>query len=73
MYELQNKRSNPLDVLCKKCALKNFTKFLGKYRCWSLFFKKRVQSRVFLGILRNFSKTFRTTGFVTTILLNNSQ
>ena len=33
-------RSSRLEVFCKKCVLRNFTKFTGKHLCQSLFFNK---------------------------------
>ena len=33
-------RSSRLEVICRKSALKNFTKFTGKQLCWGLFFDK---------------------------------
>ena len=38
-------RSRP-EVLCKKSALKNFTKFTGKHLCQSLLFNKVAGFRV---------------------------
>ena len=35
-------------------VLKSFAIFTGKHLCWSLFFKKRLNTGVFLLILRNF-------------------
>ena len=34
------KRSSRPEVFCEKGVLKNFTKFTGKYLCWSLLFNK---------------------------------
>ena len=34
------KRSHRPEVFCKKGALRNFTKFIGKHLCKSLFFNK---------------------------------
>ena len=59
-------RSSRLEVLCKKGALRIFTKFTGKHLCQSLFFdkvtglrpttllKKDSGTDVFLWILRYF-------------------
>ena len=59
-------------MFCKKGVLKNFTKFIGKHLCWSLFFnkvaglspetllKKRLQHRCFFV---NFVKFFKNTFF----------
>ena len=33
-------RSSPLEVFCKKVALKNFAKFTEKHLCQTLFFNK---------------------------------
>ena len=38
-YLLIFRRSCP-DVFCKKGVLRNFTKFIGKHLCWSLYFNK---------------------------------
>ena len=47
----------------KKAVLKAFAIFTGKYLCWSTlntcacnFIKKRIQTGVFLSVLRNFSE-----------------
>ena len=34
-------RSSHAEVFCKKGVLRNFTKFIGKHLCQSLFFKKK--------------------------------
>ena len=58
-------RSSRLDVLCKKCVIRNFAKFTGKHLCHSLPFntvagrpptllKKDSDAGVFLWILQNF-------------------
>ena len=31
---------HPLEVFCRKAALKNFVNFMGKHLCWSLFLIK---------------------------------
>ena len=38
-------RSSRPEVFCKKCVLKNFTKFSGKHLCQSLFFNKVADLR----------------------------
>ena len=39
MYSSRNGSSRP-EVFCKKSVLRNFTKFMGKHLCQSLFFNK---------------------------------
>ena len=38
-------RSSRPEVLCKKGALRNFSKFTGKHLCQSIFFKKAAGLR----------------------------
>ena len=39
-------KKQPPEVFYKKCALKNFAKFTGKYLCWSLFFTEQLWTTV---------------------------
>ena len=62
-------RSSRPDVVCKKGVLRNFTKFVGKHLCQSLFFnkvaslrpatllKKRLWHRYFPANFVNFLRT----------------
>ena len=38
LYCLFISRSSHLQMFCKRDVFKNFTKFIRKHRCWSLFF-----------------------------------
>ena len=78
-FSLHRRRSSHRSCFTRKCVLKNFAKFTEKYLCWSPFFskvaglrpvtslKKRSDTVIFLGILRNFQKHlfFRTRPRVT--------
>ena len=42
---MKERQKQPPGAFCKKCVVKDFVKFAGKYLCWSILFHKAADLR----------------------------
>ena len=42
---MKERQKQPPGAFCKKCVVKGFVKFAGKYLCWSILFHKAADLR----------------------------